>query len=560
MNSKKVLAEHIAFELGVSSSEVLDLIEVPKHDNLGDLAFPCFTLAQKLKQSPEEIAKNLTEKVQHPLFEKVEAKGPFFNVFLNKKMVSQEVLKTVLGEGNNYGSSQEGIGQNVVLDFSSPNIAKPFSMGHLRSTVIGQSLANIVEKMGYQSVKINYLGDHGTQFGKLIYAYLLWGDEEKVKANPIKELLHLYVRFHEEAEDDSSLDDEGRAWFKKLEDGDSEAVKLWKWFREESLKEFSKIYDLLGVEFDSYNGEAFYNDKMTKAIDLLKENGLLTTSEGAEVVDLSDYELPPSLIQKQDGATLYATRDLTAAIHRQEAYEFDQAIYVVGHEQSLHFNQLFIVLEKMGYQWAKHMHHVPFGFILKNGKKMSTRKGEVVLLEVVIQEAIELAKQNIDEKSPYLEDKDEVAKMVGVGAIIFHDLKNERLNNIEFSLGEMLRFEGNTGPYIQYTYARACSIIRKAERAIGSNVAGLDDPYSWPIVKQLESFPNVIYISFREYEPSVIAKYLIDLAQSFNKYYGQVKILEADEMIDYRLALVKAVSIVIKEGLRLLGIQAPEKM
>ncbi len=502
-----------------------------------------------MRQSPQGIASDITKKIEDPLIEQVEAVGPYVNIFLDKSVVSTNVLKTILKEGSNYGQSQIGQGEKIVLDFSSPNIAKPFSMGHLRSTVIGQSLANIVEKVGFQSVKINYLGDWGTQFGKLIYAYKLWGDENKVRQNPIKELLELYVKFHKEAEANPQLEDEGRNWFKKLEDGDEEAHQLWDWFRDESLKEFKKIYDLLGVDFDSYNGEAFYNDKMANTINQLKERELLVESDGAEVVSLDEFDLPPSLIKKRDGATLYATRDLTAAIYRQNQYQFKQAIYVVGHEQSLHFKQLFLVLQKMGFTWAQNMHHVPFGFILKDGKKMSTRKGKVVLLDQVIQEAIELAKENIDDKNPSLENKEKVAEMVGVGAIIFHDLKNDRLNNVEFSLEDMLRFEGHTGPYVQYTHARAQSILSKyaAEPKVND---GVNDDESWPVVKRLHQFPEVILKSYIEYEPSVIAKYLIDLSQAFNKYYGKVKILHDDRQLDDRLALVESTGIVIKDGLR----------
>ncbi|MFD2639192.1 arginine--tRNA ligase [Piscibacillus salipiscarius] len=552
-----VIHEHVSEHLTLK--EVAKLIEKPKSENHGDYSFPCFILAKKMRQSPQGIASDITKKIEDPLIEQVEAVGPYVNIFLDKSVVSTNVLKTILKEGSNYGQSQIGQGEKIVLDFSSPNIAKPFSMGHLRSTVIGQSLANIVEKVGFQSVKINYLGDWGTQFGKLIYAYKLWGDENKVRQNPIKELLELYVKFHKEAEANPQLEDEGRNWFKKLEDGDEEAHQLWDWFRDESLKEFKKIYDLLGVDFDSYNGEAFYNDKMANTINQLKERELLVESDGAEVVSLDEFDLPPSLIKKRDGATLYATRDLTAAIYRQNQYQFKQAIYVVGHEQSLHFKQLFLVLQKMGFTWAQNMHHVPFGFILKDGKKMSTRKGKVVLLDQVIQEAIELAKENIDDKNPSLENKEKVAEMVGVGAIIFHDLKNDRLNNVEFSLEDMLRFEGHTGPYVQYTHARAQSILSKyaAEPKVND---GVNDDESWPVVKRLHQFPEVILKSYIEYEPSVIAKYLIDLSQAFNKYYGKVKILHDDRQLDDRLALVESTGIVIKDGLRLLGISAPENM
>lgn len=559
----KAYAEEIALNIdgNLDLNELKQLIEKPKYEEQGDLAFPCFLLAKILKKSPNEIAKDLSNKITNPLFGKVVAEGPYLNCFLNRKIVGKEMIKSILKAGENYGSLEIGKGKNVVIDFSSPNIAKPFSMGHLRSTVIGNSLSNIVEKCGYIPIRINHLGDWGTQFGKLIVAYKRWGDEKSVKQNTIKELLNLYVKFHEEAEHNPSLENEARLWFKKLEDGDEEAYKLWKWFRDESLKEFSEIYELLGVFFDSYQGEAFYNNKMKETIDTLNGIGLLSHSEGAEVVDLKEFDLPPCLIKKSDGATLYATRDLTAAIYRQKQYQFEKALYIVGHEQSLHFKQVFLVLEKMGYDWAKGLVHVPFGFILKDGKKMSTRKGKVVLLEEVIKEAIDLAQKNIEIKNPNLENKKGIAKIVGVGAIIFHDLKNERQNNVEFSLKEMLTFGGATGPYVQYTHARACSILRKGnDKANTSNLMGLDDPHSWTVIKSLMEFPNVVEKSFKQLEPSQIAKYLINLSQDFNKYYSHVKILIPDGQQQCRLALVKSVTLVLKEGLRLLGLKAPDKM
>lgn len=558
----KAYAEEIAIQLKgmLNLEDVVNEIEKPKFEEQGDLAFPCFTLAKKLRNAPNKIAMELARKVDHPVFEKVVADGPYVNAFLNKEMVSKHVLTSILEKGESYGSMKFGRGENITIDFSSPNIAKPFSMGHLRSTVIGNSLANIVEKCGYKAIRMNHLGDWGTQFGKLIVAYKLWGDEERVKEAPIQELLKLYVQFHKEAENDSSLEDDARAWFKKLEDGNEEALSLWKWFRDESLKEFAKIYDLLGVHFDSYHGEAFYNDKMDKVVSLLQERNLLQVSDGAEVVDLTEHDLAPCLIKKSDGATLYATRDLTAAIYRQEKYEFEKSYYVVGHEQSLHFKQIFLVLQKLGYDWAKQLVHIPFGFILKDGKKMSTRKGKVVLLEEVIQEAIQLAEKSITEKNPSLQNKAEIAETVGVGAIIFHDLKNDRQNNIEFSLEDMLRFEGATGPYVQYTHARACSILRKANSFEAVAITGLNDSYSWSVVKLLMEFSAVIERSFEFHAPSQIAKYLIELSQEFNKYYGNVKVLSDDEELESRLALVKATTIVLKEGLRLLGVKAPDEM
>ncbi|WML58078.1 arginine--tRNA ligase [Neobacillus sp. PS2-9] len=564
MNFKKELASilHELLDQEISLTELELMIEKPKNTSHGDLAFPCFTLAKLKRKSPNLIAQELSEKIQSATFENVEVVGAYLNIFLNKKLVSEKLVKDVLAQEENFASQDFGGGGNITIDMSSPNIAKPFSMGHLRSTVIGNALAHIVEKCGYQPIKINHLGDWGTQFGKLITAYQLWGDAEKVKQNPIKELLQLYIQFHAEAEKNPALEDQGRSWFKRLEDGDEEALMLWKWFRDESLKEFSRIYELMNVQFDSFAGEAFYNDKMDRIVKLLEEKQLLVESDQAQVVELTEEQLPPCLIKKSDGATLYATRDLAAALYRKENYGFVQSLYVVGHEQSLHFKQLIAVLGKMGYDWAEKMVHVPFGMMLKDGKKMSTRKGKVVLLEEVLNESIAMARHNIEEKNPNLGNKDEVAKQVGVGAVIFHDLKNNRMNDIEFSLEEMLRFEGETGPYLQYTYARACSILRKGNGY--SKMDSLAYDYSWErewkVTSLLMEFAPAIKRACENFDPSQVAKYSVDLAQAFNKYYAEVKILEENPAKQSRLALVLAVTVVLKEGLRLLGIEAPEEM
>ncbi|MEH7331427.1 arginine--tRNA ligase [Neobacillus drentensis] len=564
MNFKKELAEILfkVLEGAISLHDLELLIEKPKNQAHGDLAFPVFRLAKIKRKSPNVIAQELSEQIQSPIFEKVEVVGAYLNLFLNKKLVSEKVVNAIINEKDQFASQNIGNGGNVTIDMSSPNIAKPFSMGHLRSTVIGNAIALIMEKCGYKPIKINHLGDWGTQFGKLITAYKLWGDEEKVKENPIKELLALYIKFHEEAESSPSLEDDGRAWFKKLEDGNEEALTLWLWFRDESLKEFSKIYQLMNVEFDSYAGEAFYNDKMDRVVQLLEEKQLLVESDQAQVVELIEEELPPCLIKKSDGATLYATRDLAAALYRKENYNFAKSLYVVGHEQSLHFKQLIAVLTKMGYDWAEKMVHVPFGMMLKDGKKMSTRKGKVVLLEEVLNESIAMARHNIEEKNPNLSNKDEVAKQVGVGAVIFHDLKNNRMNDIEFSLEEMLRFEGETGPYVQYTYARACSILRKGKWEANASDYAYSTSWEkeWKVISMLMEFSHAIKRASENFDPSQVAKYVVDLAQAFNKYYAEVKVLEESEEQGARLALVYSVTVVLKEGLRLLGIQAPEEM
>ncbi|WP_363549780.1 arginine--tRNA ligase [Caldifermentibacillus hisashii] len=554
LNSKEIFS--------VSKTDIEKAIEIPPQGKMGDYAFPCFLLASIMKKSPAQIAAELGKSIQHPYIEHVDVVGPYVNFFLNRQAVGRKIIDEILKKKARYGDLSIGQGENITIDLSSPNIAKPFSMGHLRSTVIGNALANIVEKCGFTPVKINHLGDWGTQFGKLITAYKMWGDEERVKANPIQELLALYVRFHEEAEKDFELEEEGRHWFKKLEDGDEEALYLWKWFRTASLKEFGRIYQLLGIEFDSYHGEAFYNDKMEAVIKELEEKNLLTESDGAMVVRLEESNLPPCLIKKSDGATLYATRDLAAALYRKREYHFAKSFYVVGGEQALHFKQLFLVLQKMGYTWADELYHIPFGMMLKDGKKMSTRKGKIVLLEEVLQDAIRAARDAIESRNPNLENKDEIARMVGVGAVIFHDLKNDRLNDIEFSLEAMLTFEGETGPYLQYTYARACSLLRKSHvpNSHTSLYEVFEDDKAWSIIFLLSRFEEVIASAFFEFNPSRIAKYLLDLSQLFNKYYGTVKILEENDGLVARLKLVKATSIVLREGLRLLGIGTPERM
>jgi len=562
MKYKKYFAEAIYGILDgeLSMDKIINLIEIPKFEHHGDLSFPCFELAKSFRKAPAVIASEIAEKISLSLIVKSESVGPYVNIFLKREVVGDEIISEILSSGDSFGSYDFGQGKTVIIDFSAPNIAKPFSMGHLRSTVIGNSLKLILEKCGFDVIGINHLGDWGTQFGKLMVAYKKWGDVDAVKKNPIGELSKLYVDFHEKAKEDPELDDAGRLWFKRLEDGDEEARELWQWFRDESLAEFSRIYDLLGVTFESFNGEAFYNDKMDVVVQLLSDKGLLALSDGAEVVMLEEENMPPCLIRKSDGATLYATRDLAAALYRQNTYGFDHALYVVGGEQSLHFQQLFAVLKKMGYDWVEGMSHVPFGLILKGGKKMSTRKGGIVLLNEVIEEAIGLAEENINNKNPQLENKTDVAKAIGVGAIIFQDLKNERIHNIEFSLDSMLKFEGETGPYLQYTYARARSILRRANYIGGSSPDMLVDDTSWAVIKVLERFPQVIKKAFDAYEPSMVSQYLIDLARAFNKYYGNTRILEDDDQLHARLNLLHATTVVIKEGLRLLGIHAPEEI
>lgn len=563
MNNKEIVANAIyqATKDDLTQTQIYQLLENPKSADHGDVAFPAFSLAKIYRKAPQQIALELAKKVEGDAFEKIEVVGPYLNFFMNKSAVSQHVLEKVIAQKGHYGDSSIGEKQNVPIDMSSPNIAKPISMGHLRSTVIGNSIGFILEKIGYQPIRINHLGDWGTQFGKLITAYKKWGSEAAVKNEPISELLRLYVKFHEEAETQPELEDEARAWFKKLEDGQEEAKTLWQWFRDESMKEFNKIYDMLEVNFDSLNGEAFYNDKMDEVVDMLSEKHLLNEDAGAEIVDLSAYDLNPALIRKSDGATLYITRDMAAALYRKRTYGFAKSLYVVGNEQSYHFKQLKAVLKELGFDWSDDMYHIPFGLITKDGKKLSTRKGKIVLLEEVLNEAIDLAKNQISEKNPTLEDKDTVAKQVGVGAVVFHDLKNDRLNNFDFSLDEVVRFEGETGPYVQYTHARAMSVLEKAVFMPQTSTAySLADPESWEVIKLIQSYPETVLQAADKYEPSVIAKHAIKLAQAFNKYYGNTKILVEDKQKEDRLALVYAVTILLKEDLRLLGLHAPEKM
>ncbi len=562
MDNKQLIASELAKVIdSLDQNAISNLLEQPKSSDLGDIAFPAFSLAKVERKAPQAIAADIAEKINPSHFEKVVATGPYVNFFLNKAKISDQVIKEVIKEGADYGQQNEGQGGNITIDLSSPNIAKPFSVGHLRSTVIGDALSNIFRKMGYNTIKINHLGDWGKQFGLLMVAYKKWGNKEAVEANPIDELLQLYVRINAEIENDPALDEEGRLWFKKLEDGDPEATELWQWFRDESLVEFNRIYELLGVEFDSLNGEAFYNDKMDEAVKILEDKGLLKESKGASIVDLDDVNLPPAMIKKSDGATLYITRDIATAMYRARTYNFVKNVYVVGQEQSNHFRQLKAVLKKMGFDWSDDMIHVDFGLVTKNRQKLSTRKGNIILLEPTLQEAISRAKAQIEEKNPNLENKEAVAHAVGVGAVKFYDLKTDRRNGYDFDLEAMVSFEGETGPYVQYAYARIQSILRKADFKPSLDVNyNLNDAESWEIIKLLQDFARVVKRAADNFEPSLIAKYAISLAQAFNKYYAHTRILDENPERDSRLALSYTTAVVLKEALRMLGVEAPEKM
>ncbi|HFI0511471.1 TPA: arginine--tRNA ligase [Streptococcus suis] len=562
MNHKQMVADTLSAVLPQLDIETIySLLEKPKSSEMGDVAFPAFSLAKVERKAPQAIATDIVEKLDTTGFEKVVATGPYVNFFLDKDAISHQVLTDVIAEKDQYGQLNIGQVRNVTIDMSSPNIAKPFSVGHLRSTVIGDALANIHGKLGFNPIRINHLGDWGKQFGMLIVAYKLWGDKTAVEADPISELLKLYVRINAEAEEKPELDEEARQWFKKLEDGDQEALELWQWFRDESLVEFNRIYEKLDVHFDSFNGEAFYNDKMDEGIQILEEKGLLQESKGAQIVDLESYNLPPALIRKTDGATLYITRDMATAMYRKRTYDFVKSIYVVGQEQINHFKQLKAVLKEMGFDWSDDMTHVTFGLVTKDKKKLSTRKGNIILLEPTLDEAILRALSQIEAKNPNLENKEEVAHAVGVGAVKFFDLKTDRDNGYDFDLEAMVSFEGETGPYVQYAYARIQSILRKANFVPSTeNNYKLADAESWEIIKHIQNFSTVVERAGDKFDPSLIAKYAINLAQAFNKYYAHTRILDESPERDSRLALAYATGVVLKEALRLLGVKAPEKM
>ncbi|MGF3194817.1 arginine--tRNA ligase [Facklamia sp. P13055] len=550
-----VLSEHLTQE------QIENLIEQPNNNEHGDYAFPVFSLAKIFRKAPHQIAEEVAKKIDTSAFEKVQVVGAYINFYIKRDDLASKVLKEVLEQGESYGQTDIGKGGNVPIDMSSPNIAKPMSMGHLRSTVLGNSIALILEKLNYNPIRINHLGDWGTQFGKLIVAYQGWGDEETVRKDPVNELVKLYVDFHEKAEENPELEDQARQVFRALEDGNEEYHRLWTWFKEESINEFKRVYNLLNIKFDHYTGESFYNDKMGEVLDYLADNNISKIERGATIVDLEKYHLPVALIKKSDGATLYLTRDLATAYYRKRTFDFVMSLYVVGNEQSDHFRQLKAVLNEMGNDWAENMHHIPFGLITLNGKKLSTRKGKIVLLEKVLNEAIEIADKQITAKNPDLENKAEIAKQVGVGAVVFHDLKADRLNSFDFNLDDIVQFEGETGPYVQYTYARLNTVLNKYSKEIKpTEELNLDHEHSWEIIKLIKQYPEVIIKAAEHFEPSVIAKYVIQLAQLSNKYYAKVRILEENDQLESRIQLVKAITIVLKDALSLLGIGAPEKM
>lgn len=569
---KKEIAEIIAKNLeGLTEDEIKSMIEIPQDQSMGDYAFPCFRLAKTMRKAPNLIAAELAEKLQgEQLFSEVSPVNAYVNMFVSREEMMKSTVSEVLEEKENFGRSDIGGNKKVIVEFSSPNIAKPFHIGHIRSTVIGNSLSKIYDALGYDVFKINHLGDYGTQFGKMICAYRRWGNREDVINAPIKTLLGYYTKFHVEVEEHPELEDEARAIFTKLEQGSKEEVELWQWFREESLKEFQRVYDMLGIEFDSYNGESFYSDKMPRFEKELSDKGLLQESNGAQVVDLEEYKLGTALIKKSDGSSLYITRDIAAAVYRKENYDFYKNIYVVATQQNLHFQQLFKILELMGYDWANQCVHVPFGMVRLEEGTMSTRHGRVVFLEDVLNGAIEKTREIIEEKNPNIENLEEITSQVGIGAVVFNELSNNRIKDYTFKWDQILNFDGETGPYVQYTHARCASLLRKAGEDIVAKaqdhknvdfalLAKSDSAYE--LTKLIYAFPGVVEQAGEKYEPSIITRHIIDIAQCFNKFYHDEHIIVDDEVEKTsKIALVIATKRVIATGIGLLGMKAPERM
>ncbi len=569
MDFKMSIAQEIAAALktafnndSMTAEAIAQVIEIPPDTAMGDYAFPCFRLAKVLRKGPPMIASALQAVISAPFLKEVQAVKGYLNFYIDRATYASEILRAVREQGENYGGGTEGAGKNICLDYSSINIAKRFHIGHLSTTMIGNALYRMYSFLGYKCVGINHLGDWGTQFGKVIAAYKLWGNKEEVEQGGVDAMVALYVKFDQEAAKDESLNDLGRAWFKKIEDGDEEALSIFNWFKSVTLKDAERVYNMLGVKFDSYAGESFYIDKMAPVLDELREKNLLVESDGAQVVDLEAYNMPPCLLLRSDGASLYHTRDLAAAFYRKNVYDFEKCLYIVAYQQDLHFKQLFKVIELMGHDWAKNMEHVSFGMVSYEGQALSTRKGHVVYLEDLLNKAVEKARAIIEEKSPNLENKDEAARMVGVGSVVFFDLYNNRIKDIDFCWDRALNFEGETGPYVQYSHARACSILRKAGQynaAPDYNVlSGVD---AQNVIRILEQFPETVREAVKRNEPSMVTRYSVDLAQAFNKFYYECRILDGS-MAERaaKIELTSAARQVIATALYLIGVEAPERM
>lgn len=561
---KEIIAKKLEGEdIGLSSEEIKNLIEIPPQENMGDYSFPCFQLAKTLRKNPAQIAGELVDSLEIEEFSEIKNIGPYINFFLDREKFQNEVVNTILDKKEDFGKSDMGKGKTVIVEFSSVNIAKPFHIGHIRSTVIGDALRNIHEFLGYNTIATNYIGDYGTQFGTMIAAYKLWGDDDKINAHPIQELLNLYVRYNTEASDDEEMMEAAREEFKNLEEGEEEATRLWSWFKEISFKEFDRVYKLLDIDFDNYNGESYHSEFMAEVIEELKEKNLLVESDGAQIIDLSQFDLPPSIVIKSNGSSAYITRDIATAINRKKEYNFDENLYIVATQQNLHFQQLFKILELMGYDFAKDCKHIPFGMVSLKDQTLSTRKGQVVFLEDVLNKAIDKTKEIIKDREDTVDDVEETARVVGIGAVKFQELYNNRIKDYVFDWEEVLNFDGETGPYVQYTYARAKSVLRKAGLSevgkIDIEKITSDDEFS--LVKKLAGFEDVVIKAKEKYEPSLITRHLTDIASSFNKFYNSSKIMVDDEKLkEERLALTYATSIVIKSGLAILGIKTVEKM
>lgn len=546
----------------LTSEEISQLIEIPPKPEMGDFAFPCFRLAKSYHKAPPMIAQDLKESIGDQAFlSEIKVVGGYLNFYVDKAQYAQQIIDKY-NNATDYGCSDQGKDKTICIDYSSPNVAKNFHVGHLRTTIIGNSLYKIFSKLGYKVVRINHLGDWGTQFGKLIVAYKKWGSREAVEEKGIEELMDIYVKFHEEAEKDDSLNDEARAWFLKMEQGNEEALEIWQWFRDISLKEFMRVYNILGMEFDSFAGESFYRDKTADVIKRLTDDGLLKESQGAMIVPLDEYDMPPCIVAKKDGSSIYATRDLAAILYRKATYNFDRCLYVTGLEQKLHFAQVFKVIELMGNDYAKNLVHIPYGLVSLKSGKISSRKGNVIFAEDLLRESINKTTSIIEEKNPDIPDKEEVAKQVGIGAIIFNDLYNQRIKDVIFDWNKLLNFDGETGPYVQYTYARASSVLRKIGEVPDTiDYTLLTDEASIGLLKEIERYPQVIKDAAERYEPSVIARYSIDLAHAFNKFYHECQINVEGETTKYtRTNVVKIARYIIKDALSLLGIQCPEQM